>query len=462
MSPTLATAVCVAGICGLLWMTWDRSARPSWALWIPLIWFGLACSRTVTDWLYGSGGAQTADQVLEGSPLDRAIFMGLLLGGIAVLSARPKVLGVLWANRPLLFFYFYCLVSIIWSDYPATALKRWPKALGDVVMVLLVLTDRHPLTAFRQLLTRLSFVLIPLSFLFIKYYPQIGMQWDPWTGTAEFNGVAANKNMLGAVCMVLGLGILWILLSIWREEKGSARIRHLIAYGFIFALICVLFGKMNSMTSLSCFGMAGILLVVASRQRATGRPALVHILLASMVVASVGILFLGMSPGALRAIGRNPTLTDRTFIWHLTLRLVQHPLFGTGFESFWLGSRLEALWRFDPVTRVNEAHNGYLEVYLNLGWIGIGLLGFILATGYRNVFKAWQSRDPRGPLLIAYFFAGLIYNFTEAAFFKMQAVMWLFFLFTLTRATLVRTPGTAAQGSSAESSEKEAPSVVAA
>ena len=47
-----------------------------------------------------------------------------------------------------------------------------------------------------------------------------------------------------------------------------------------------------------------------------------------------------------------------------------NPIFGTGFESFWLGKRLEQLqgiFFFFP----NEAHNGYLEVYLNLGLMGL-------------------------------------------------------------------------------------------
>jgi exopolysaccharide production protein ExoQ len=436
-------------------MTWDRKAHTSWGLWIPMIWYGLACSRPVGDYLSQNGGAQSAAQVLEGSPVDRAVYLCLLAAALAILSTRKKVPAVLLANGPLLFFYFYCLVSILWCDFPATALKRWPKALGDVVMVLVVVTDRQPLTAFRQLVKALSFVLIPLSILFVKYFPLLGMAWNPWTGASEFNGVAENKNMLGAVCMVLGLGTLWILLGVWKEVKGWSRIRQVAAYGAILVMIAYLFGRMNSMTSLSCFTMAMVLLVVASLPRAKRRPALVHVLLVSMVVISAGILFLGMSPGALKAIGRNPTLTDRTLLWGLMLKQVQHPLIGTGFETFWLGSRLEALWRFDPVTRVNEAHNGYLEVYLNLGWIGVALLAFILAVGYRNTIRAWRSGDPRGPLLIAYFFAGLVYNFTEAAFFKMQAVVWLFLLFALVRATLTRKVP-------AESMEKEPPALAAA
>lgn len=456
MPPRLAATLVVAGILGILWLTRDRNPRPSLALWIPVFWFGLACSRTVSDWLHPGGSAISTDAVMEGSPLDRAVYILLLAAGLAVLCTRRKALGILLANWPLLSFYLYCLISILWSDFPDVALKRWPRALGDVAMVMIVLTDRQPLIAFRRLLSRLAFVLIPVSILFIKYFVELGLGWDPWTGTPEYQGVTTNKNMLGAVCMVLGLGMQWIMVSVWKEEKGTTRIRQLIGYAVILGMAIFLFGKMNSMTSLSCFVMASILLYLASLPVAKRKPAIVHIVLVSMVVVSVGILFLGMSPGALKAIGRNPTLTDRTSIWSETLDLVRNPAFGTGFESFWLGPRLDRMWQLQP-WGPNEAHNGYLEIYLNLGWVGVSFLVFVLVMGYRSVFKAWRAGDPRGPLLIAYFFGALIYNCTEAAFFKMQAVVWLFFLFAL-----IRTPGTFTRRSNAGNKEKAAPALVAA
>ena len=56
---------------------------------------------------------------------------------------------------------------------------------------------------------------------------------------------------------------------------------------------------------------------------------------------------------------------------------------GTGFESFWLGKRLERMWSiywWHP----REAHDGYIEIFLNLGWLGIVMFGIVLVTGYRT------------------------------------------------------------------------------
>ena len=70
------------------------------------------------------------------------------------------------------------------------------------------------------------------------------------------------------------------------------------------------------------------------------------------------------------------------------------PILGAGFESFWLGPRLERLWRAFPVFQPNEAHNGYIEVYLNLGWVGLGLIAIILFNGYRAATAVFRHDPP--------------------------------------------------------------------
>lgn len=432
MPPAIATIVYLAGIAGLFWLDRDRKARTSPALWIPTVWLLLACSRSATAWL-GMESVDSASAMMDGSPLERVILGTMLLGGLIVLFSRGKMVRLVRANGPVFFVYLYCLFSIAWSDYPGIALRRWPRALGDVIMVLVALTDPHPRAAFRRLLARLEFILVPLSILFIKYYPALGMAWNPWTGSAEFIGVTMNKNTLGVVCLCLGLASQWRLLAAFRECKGRARLRQVIAHGTVLAMVIYLFIRMNAMTSTSCLVMASVLMLAASTRITIRRPAIIHVLVVFMVVASVSVLFLGVSPGALKAIGRNPTLTERTIIWQVMLKQGSNPVIGTGFESFWLGKRLDDIWRQTGTLHPNEAHNGYLEVYLNLGWVGIGLLGFVLAMGYRSVIRAWRNGDPRGPLLLAFLFTALIFNCTEAAFFKMQAVAWLFLLLAILR-----------------------------
>ena len=118
--------------------------------------------------------ARTAQVYVEGSPVDAAVFSFLLIAGLIVLAHRTQQLIPLFGRMvPILLFFLYCALSILWADHPLVAFKHWNKGIGDLVMVLVVLTDPEPAAAFKRVLSRVGFVLIPLSILFIKYYPSL-------------------------------------------------------------------------------------------------------------------------------------------------------------------------------------------------------------------------------------------------------------------------------------------------
>ena len=80
----------------------------------------------------------------------------------------------------------------------------------------------------------------------------------------------------------------------------------------------------------------------------------------------------------------------------------------------------------------NQSHNGYLEIFANLGWVGIACLAVVLIYGYKTVITAWRRHVPAGDLMLAYFATGIIYNISEAAFFRNTYPVWVFFLLAIT------------------------------
>jgi O-antigen ligase len=106
-----------------------------------------------------------------------------------------------------------------------------------------------------------------------------------------------------------------------------------------------------------------------------------------------------------------------------------NPVIGTGFESFWLGNRLEAVWNMS-VKGIQEAHNGYIELYLNLGYVGLFLLGWLIVSGYRNGVTALRREPNDGMLRLAYLTAILIFSMTEAGF-RMLTPTWFAFLLAI-------------------------------
>jgi len=427
MSPHLATGIVAIGIWLLFNLDRDRSAWTSKALWIPILWLWIAASRPASQVLAIVGFEQAEpgdlrEQYLDGSPLDRNIYAGLILLALVVLVRRgPEVGRLILANGPILAFLLYCALSVCWSDHPDVAFKRWIKAFGDVVMVLIVLTDPGK-SAIRRFLQWPGFFLIPMSVLFIRYYPDLGRVYNPWTWTWTYTGVTMGKNLLGGICVIFGLVSVWRVSLAYRDLHGPTRARLLIGHGVFLAMIVWLLWTANSMTSLWCFALGGSLIVAARFPSFARRPLP---LVTAVIALSVFTLFSGFGGGALEAMGRDPTLTGRTAVWDLVLNAAGNPFIGAGFESFWLGERLDKIWKL--YKGLNEAHNGYLEVFLNLGWIGLILLGGVIVTGYRNVAVTLRRDQDAGSLKLAYYVVCLVYSLTEAGF-RMLTPIWIGFL----------------------------------
>lgn len=431
MPPFIATVTYSFGIWGLFFLNRDGKYRPSRVLWIPIAWFLINGSRPISSWF--GGPAISPEALMDGSPLDRIVYLGLQVAGVVVLLGRQVAVSrFLRVNTALLVFVFYCAASIVWSDYPDVAFKRWIKLLGDITMVAIILTSPHPLRAIKTVVTRVGFLLIPISILLIKYYPGLSRSYDSWTGAQFVSGVGTDKNMLGMICLVYGLGILWQFLGVLREPRSRERTRRLIANGIFLALLSWLFSSADSMTSLSCFAMGSFVILATTFLKTARKPAVVNAIVLGIAGAAFAVLFLHVGEGvALQKLGRNPTLTGRTEIWAGVLRFASSPILGAGFDSFWLGDRLSQIWASGRLLAgINEAHNGYIETYLNLGWIGVGLLVALIATGYRAILRTLRAQPEMGELKLALLVVAIVYSYTEAGF-RSTSTMWLALLIAI-------------------------------
>lgn len=428
MNSLIATAATMVLIAVLFAWDRDKKVRTSKVLWIPVFWIMIAGSRNVSEWLQMQGPSDGGNQYLEGSPIDRNVLAACeVIALVALMSGGRRAGKLLRENTPILMYFAYCGMSVLWADYPFVGIKRWIRAVGDVLMVLVVLTDPNWVAAFKRFLARAGFVLLPLSILFIRYYPDLGRAYGSSDGTLYWTGVSTGKNGLGMISQIYGLAALWRLLQVY-SGRDANRKRQLYANGALLLMAVYLLYESNSMTSLACFFMAAGLLIATNFRAVLRKPALVHAMVAAIVFISVGTLFFNMGGAALQTMGRDPTLTGRTDVWKMVLAFTVNPVFGAGYESFWLGDRLARIHVLNP--GINQAHNGYIEVYLNLGIIGVGLIAIILVTGYRKVIAGLRWDPEIGRLRLAYFVVGVVYNCTEAGF-KMMAAVWILFLLAL-------------------------------
>jgi exopolysaccharide production protein ExoQ len=427
LPPYIATVLTVGFIIFLFRRDIREQPNVTGALWLPLLWLVLGCSRGLTQWLNIFGvPVSGAASVEEGSPLDAAFFFAMIVAGSCVLAKRQvRFPEIVRNNRWLTFFLLYCFISIVWSDYSFVAFKRWIKILGHPIMALIVLTELNPEEALTRLMKRCAYVVVPVSILFIKYFPELGRGFSPWGG-AENTGITTNKNMLGADCLILGFFFFWYLLQILKTEKSRIRRNELrLIAGFSIG-IWWLFSQAHSATSTISL-IAGALVVVFVGIRFVNRDFIGTYMLAALVLLAAAEMQFGISGQFSESLGRGSGMSGRTEIWARLLALDTNPILGTGFESFWLGERpkqLEGLFFFIP----NEAHNGYLETYLTLGLIGVFLLvGLFVATFWKIRLELFQNFE-WGRYRLGFLAALILYNWTEAAF---KTVNPLWFVFCL-------------------------------
>ena len=432
MGTPLALLVCIIGIAGLFFLDRDKSVRPSIALWLPVIWLWIVGSRPVSSW-FGMEATTPdyLDATLNGSPTDAAVFAALLaIGVLILLHRRKKTSAYLAVSGPILLYFLYCLMSVTWSPFHDSAFKRWTKAVGDLVMVLIILTDGQPIAALRRLYSRVGFILFPFSVLLIRY-SDLGRSFDA-DGNPVNVGVTTNKNELGLIVFVISLGALWNARSLFIHKDEPHRGRRLVAQCTLLAFGIALLQMAHSATSLTCFLLGAGLMFATSLQSFRNRPGRVLALSLGVALAGgIGLLFGGGSALS-QSLGRGNGLTGRTDIWTASIAAAGNPVFGTGFESFWNANASRVnhslqLLGFTDLHNLNSAHNGYIETYLDLGLVGLCLIVLILINGYLYASRAFQQ-DPEFPsLLLACIVTATFYSITEAGF-RMLTPTWIFLL----------------------------------
>ncbi len=428
----IATLLCWLFIAVLLVRDCKRRKSVSAAVWIPMLMVLAFSSRTPAGWLSNGTYAVTTGPTNEAprSLVDQTFFATTIAASAIVASMRGvKWIKLLGANITLALFFLYFIVSSLWSAYHADSLIRALKDFGTTVpIVAVILSEKDPVEAVRAVYVRCACILFPLSFLLIRYYGQFGRQYDK-SGGVTFTGVATQKNSFGELLMVFSLILIWDHL-----ETRTATAKWPWSGMRIDILVLLVMGIWHlnvsqSKTSLLCF-LIGLTLLVSMRW-ANSRVIGYLLLLTTLCLPFLVLLTNQFSSNmgfVLEALGRDDTFTGRADIWqHITLQTV-NPLVGAGYWNFWSGSGGRAIANAIQFDTPN-AHNGYLDIYLDGGLIGLFLLACVLITYGRRLIKHLPG-NLFSRFRFIFLIVVIIHNLTESSFAR-PTVNWLTFVLVL-------------------------------
>lgn len=404
-----------------------RRSSVSALVWIPTALVMILASRPVSLWLSGRGatlGLEDAN-ALRSSVADQLFYLCVLGGAFLVASFRGTKWGKLFtSNTALMLFYLYFAMSVLWSTDPSGSTKRLIKDFGLLFAVAVLYSEKDPLQAMRAVYLRSAYLLLPLSVVFIKYFPNYGRAYAS-AGVMMFTGVTPQKNSLGETVLFFTLFIIWEYL----EMRPTPSIRKLSRFPWDLALLLLmgmwLLRLSQSKTALVCT-FVGIFLIVRGGwllSKAVSRIALIGALALPFLVFFSQQFSEVVTP-LLHALGRDSTFTGRADIWkHITLDTV-NPLIGEGFWNFWGGpGGLRVNEAMNEV--IPNAHNGYMDIYLDGGFIGLIVLFLLLVVCGRRIIKHLRpGSDPNHyqRMKFAVLIAAIIYNMSESTFARVGLV----------------------------------------
>jgi O-antigen ligase len=173
----------------------------------------------------------------------------------------------------------------------------------------------------------------------------------------------------------------------------------------------------QSSTSTICLGIGCFVIMAAHSNLGQRHPGWIKTLApVSFIVYLILALGFGMGGQLSQSVGKSANMSDRTHIWEVLLSVPINPVLGTGYQTFWLGPRVQWVWARLAGDNVLEAHNGYLGIYLELGLIGLFLLCTFLIATYRKICRRLEPLTPLGSLGLGLWTLLLFYNVTEACF----------------------------------------------
>ncbi len=420
MPPIVVLIACLLFIFLLFRIDITFKPNVSSAIWIPTIWVMIIASRPLGFWLH----ITPADNA-EGSLFDAILYTLFMLTGLYILKRRGiQFLDVGRNNKWMVVFFLYGLISVGWSDIPFVTLKRLVKTLGNPVMALVILSEEDLLDAIKTVYRRAAYVLLPLSFVCINYFPSIGRDYAN-QGGVMFRGVTGQKNDLGLICFIFGVVACWWIIKMRHHKLNRPKYETMLSV-FIMCAAFALLIKSNSATSLVCY-IVGVCILLGTEFTYVKRD-IKHFEFIAITVAFAYILLeylVDIKQLIIESLGRDSTLTSRVPIWDMLRGMKTNPIVGSGFESFWTKDRIELM---DNVMGTHSVHNGYLDIYLNLGIIGLVIFGLMVLSAYITIRNSYNSNTEYNILRIAFFATILIYGYTEAYYVGLNLIYFTFFL----------------------------------
>lgn len=384
--------------------------------------FLLASTGALIPLLRQKGGSVSFVSV--GDPVTQVLWLGVYAVTFCLIVLRwRRFVGVVMRDKLLLLLMVIAVLSVVWSVAPETTLRRSVALVGTTAFGI-YLAMRYTLADQLRLLAWALGIAALLSLVFGLALPSYGVSSDPLF-QGDWQGIYNHKNALGSD-MSLAAVVFLILAT------SSGRRRWLAWGGFVLAVCLILLS--DSKTALVVLLVLLALWPIYRSLRWRYTLALPFLIFAVLSGGGVATWLASNADVVLGTLGRDTTLTGRTELWSLVWDKVwERPLLGYGYSGFWLGLEGESasIW-LATGSEVPAADNGFLDLWLNLGLLGV----LVFVAGFSAAFlkaAAWAraSRMSEGIWPCIFLTFVLLYSISESVFLRQNSTLWILYVSTV-------------------------------
>ncbi|NET58565.1 MAG: O-antigen ligase family protein [Symploca sp. SIO2E6] len=352
-------------------------------------------------------------------PLMKLLRYGIYASSLLLIIARFKTVvrpilrdPFLWALVGLVVF------SFIWSDFPSISRKE---AILTVMTTLfgVYLASRYSLKEQLQIVAWAAGIATVFSLLYTLALPGAGIEQGIHAGA--WRGPLMQKNLFARLTVLCAVPLALVL-------NSNRKYRYVVwtVFGMTVSLILL----STSKTALVVFLSLMIVLPFYKALRWSSSFAVPFLISVVLVGASAGSWLMTNWVSFLGSLGRDATLTGRTEVWDAVIeKILERPWLGHGYKAFWQpGGGQDYVWYVFRIT-FTQSHNGYLDLTVELGIIGLLLfaLSFIMAY-FKAINWARTIKTPEGLWPLVYLTFIFMYNQTESTTVATNSLFWILYV----------------------------------
>lgn len=332
----------------------------------------------------------------EGNQFDQIFALLMFAVSLVVISLRPMLsLHIARRSWPIVLILVWCSLSYFWSDFPDLTLRR------TVLLIILTFIPFSIAVGARDIYGILSFFMFFMGFTVIVNLLSVVLYPDYAITDIGVRGIYMQKNLTGMVATIaVFIDVAWLI----GVRNVVSRVIGLVCFG----LSCVFLRISGSKTSMGLSVL--MVLMVPATMAFLARGVLFR--RAAAVVLGVGVVVFALliwgsnmtRTEVLTLLFGDPTFTARTDIWQFAVQEIGKRFWsGTGYGAFWdVGEANDPLLRAPPGTfldeieygLINQAHNGYLDLWLQVGFpaVFLAVLAIVDATYQAVVLNISRNR----------------------------------------------------------------------